>query len=179
MNIFKLSIIGIIICVTTGCKSKYVYFLVGNALENDTVKVECIYKKPLLPPDSSVTYQHIEIYPQLQQFPDYRSKNKNGVPTKFLETASICIPDYKFEIVFKGNSMTFIVPPYGLSFVEITRNNIDSIAGMIDKITVSTKRDSTTFSTPEAVNGILKDSEYKGDILIKIDSEMFTGKPKP
>lgn len=180
MRLLKIATITMFICTVYGCKSsKYSGFAVGNYLSNDTVKAEFVYKQYLLPPDSTVRYVEEWLPPQLQLLPNFEGEKEKGIPTEFLKSASVCFPEYWYEIIFKGNTVTYVLPPHSIGQMSIRNKSKEYIAGQIDRITITAGSDSVSFSTPEAVEGILKDSEYKGDILIKIDSEMFTGKPKP
>lgn len=181
MRLLKIATITMFICTVYGCKSsKYSGFAVGNYLSNDTVKAEFVYKQYLLPPDSTVRYVEEWLPPQLQLLPDYGGKKEKGIPTEFLESASISLPEYSYEMVFKGKTATYIMPPYRSGSMKIKRKSVKYISGLIERITLTAGGDTVTYSTPEAIMELLKKSEQKyGNIRIMVDSTMFTGNPKP
>lgn len=181
MKFLKIIAIGIVFCAIAGCNTTYyMNFGVGNNLRYDTVRAECVYKQYLLPHDSTVRYVYEWLPPQLQLLPDYGGKKEKGIPTEFLESASISLPEYSYEMVFKGKTATYIMPPYRSGSMKIKRKSVKYISGLIERITLTAGGDTVTYSTPEAIMELLKKSEQKyGNIRIMVDSTMFTGNPKP
>lgn len=175
MKILNISVIAIIVCAVSGCKSKaYVGFAVGNKLGRDTVRVECVYKKSLLPPDSTVRYVYEWLPPQLQLLPDFENDKKKGIPTKFIKSASVAFPEYNYEILFKGNTVMYVLPPQRQGYVSIRHKGAEYISGLIDRITITAGGGTVSYSTQETIKELLKKSEQKeGNILIQVDSAMF------
>lgn len=183
MNYLRIALTGIILCFTFGCKPEYYVFGVEN-FRGDTVKVEYVYNRCLLPPDSSISYVHKNLPAQLRLI-----QNPEADTISYFDEAAICLEHWmyrelEYEIKFKGSTMTFIIPPPLYSnvrtgVVEINYDNRDLIYGLIDRITVTAGKDTAVYSTPETVKSILKKSKYYNGFHLRVDSAMFAGKPKP